>query len=312
MHELDAGHTKGITFVFTQLKLWARLLFLTPRSAGMYIWFADYFSVIPLLISRMFNKKSFLVIGGFDAAKKPELNHGAHIKPFRSFCVKTSCSLATQILPVSKFTEEELFRNTNKDYTDKSQVIYNGTYTNKFKPGKLTKEDTIVTICGAQEEKVLKIKSVDFYLQIAETLPHYQFLIIGPKGKALEKLQNRPKNVTVIPYCSQEELITYLQEAKVICQFSRYESFGLALIEGMLCECVPVGYRYGGTKEIINKNIGYLIENLNVTEGAVAIKKAIVSTDKGTKAREYVINNFSIEKRQAAIIEMIDQTINKN
>jgi glycosyltransferase involved in cell wall biosynthesis len=278
-----------------------------PGSKFVYIWFAEYHSYLVLLLAKFFRKPSILIIGGFDAANDAELEYGAHRSQLRSWFIKKACDLADQLLPVTKFTRDELFRNTRKDYSDKSQVIYNGSNPETFFPADphLRKEQ-VITICGASREEVIYRKGVDFFLEIAAVMPETLFVVVGLKEEALKFVKERKsENVRIIPWCTHDELRGHLQESKVICQFSRYEAFGLALIEGMLCECAGVGYDYGGTSEIIDDSTGYKIPQLAVVPGKKAIKKALQNQEvMGPAARKRVIESFSLNKRRKEILSL--------
>ena len=61
----------GRGIISTGIKLFRQLLFLTTnfwRYDSVYIWFADYHSLLPVLFARMSGKKSYVVIGGYEVA----------------------------------------------------------------------------------------------------------------------------------------------------------------------------------------------------------------------------------------------------
>jgi glycosyltransferase involved in cell wall biosynthesis len=85
----------------------------------------------------------------------------------------------------------------------------------------------------------------------------------------------------------------------------RSESFGVALVEAMLCECVPVVSDRGALPEVVG-DTGFYVRELTPEETARQIEKAIHS-DLGREAKERIINNFSIEKRDEELIKMISE-----
>ena len=46
-----------------------------PKSQAVICWFSDYHGFIPLLLSRLFNKRFIVIVGGYDAIAYKELNY---------------------------------------------------------------------------------------------------------------------------------------------------------------------------------------------------------------------------------------------
>ncbi|NOZ60280.1 MAG: hypothetical protein GXO74_01225, partial [Calditrichaeota bacterium] len=60
------------------------------RADVVFVWFADYHSLLPVIFSRIFGKKSVVMLGGMDAVKLPEVKQGVYLRPFRGLCAKLS------------------------------------------------------------------------------------------------------------------------------------------------------------------------------------------------------------------------------
>ena len=292
----------------SQINLLILLLRWVPSSNLIYIWFASYHSVLPTLVAKIVSIPCIIVIGGHDAAKVYELNYGAHLKPFRSWCSIQSCKFATMLLTVSQFTHKSIFRFIGNSQRKKTHLVYNAIDTNIFRPNPRVKRlNRVVTVCGTNKEKVIFRKSIDFFLEIAEKLPNVEFMVVGLEGPAMKWCQNHnPPNVLITERVDRDTLTQILNESKVICQFSRYEAFGLALAEGMSMGCIPVGYNYGGTPEIMI-NLGYLIDKLDIELGVDAIMKALQTPDRSRKIiRDCINKRFSYKKREKKLISLIN------
>jgi len=294
----------------SQLKLLGMLIYFIRKTDLVYIWFASYHSVIPTFIAQLFRRKSVLIIGGHDAAFAPELNYGAHLKKLRSWCVKVSCNYASIILTVSKFTHEQIFQFISDDMRMKTNMIYNGVDTDQFVPENVEREQRIITICGTNKVNICHRKGIDFFLNIAEFFLNAEFVIVGLKGSAMDwALRRKHNNVTLIGEKNPTELRQLLNSAKVICQFSRYEAFGLALAEGMAMGCIPVGYNYGGTPEIMGET-GLLINEMNVNEAKEKIKKALQSPESYRQlVRNIIAEKFSTKSRQGQLITTLSKLL---
>jgi len=98
-------------------------------------------------------------------------------------------------------------------------------------------------------------------------------------------------------------LLHYYQKAKVYCQLSAHESFGVALAEAMSCCCVPVVTRRYALPEVVG-DAGFYVPYNDPKATAEAIRKALKS-NKGRKARERIKKYFSIKTREKRLIEEI-------
>ncbi len=53
---------------------------------------------------------------------------------------------------------------------------------------------------------------------------------------------------------NHDELQSYYKKAKIYCQFSRSESFGVSIVEAMYFGCFPIVTNVGGMPELVGKN----------------------------------------------------------
>ena len=112
-------------------------------------------------------------------------------------------------------------------------------------------------------------------------------------------------NVEFTDFVSDKDLIKWYQKAKVICQLSYYEAFGLAPAEGMACGCVPVVTKERvGLSELVG-DTGFYVPYNDTKATADAIKKALLSSEKGKMARERINEMFSIEKREKKLVNIV-------
>jgi glycosyltransferase involved in cell wall biosynthesis len=268
-----------------------------------YIWFADFHAVIPSVFARLFGKKLVIVIGGYDAAFDKELHYGAKTRIIGKYSVKTVTSLADLLLPVSNHTLNELLTNYKMNLREKSTVIYNA-FNSQFRCNEpVIKENKVATVCLTNNKKTLFVKGVDFYVQVAARLPEITFQVIGVGGEAKKYLETiRSENVVLIEKVSPDKLKEILCKTKVICQFSRHEAFGVALLEGISCSCFPVGYDHAATKELLANDNGILIKAMDINEAADAIRIALLKEKKEVDfIKSFITDKFSSENRKEQI-----------
>ncbi len=304
VEEFHYVHKKSYLHHFAfQIKILFWLLRNFGNSCGVYIWFADYHSLLPILFAKFFSKKSFLVLGGYDVAYIPELNYGSFNNPIRSFCAKQSIKNATINFAVSKYV-----LNKAKEIEPKANVklIYNGVSFLNSSEDVSEKEDKILTVGVIDSERRIKLKGIDSFVKVAEAMPEYQFTIIGITGKMQNRLGKIPKNLQMIDQIPHNELLNYYKSAKVYCQFSIVESFGLALAEAMFYGAIPVVMNSGALPEIVG-DCGYVLENQNIGKMKGLIEKGInAETEQRKTTQERIMTTFSLQSRKEKILELIN------
>jgi glycosyltransferase involved in cell wall biosynthesis len=270
-----------------------------------FIWFANVWSVAAIIFSKIYKKKVIIIAGGYDAANEPKINYGLMQHPILKYFAKFSFNNADLVLAVSHSTKRELIENTKiKDPI----VIYNGVDAKRFYPKGEKDRDLIITV-GAVNKGTLAKKGLTTFVKSAKYLPEKKFLLIGKHADDSISYLNSiaPNNVEFTGFVTSEELLSYMQRAKVYVQVSAHESFGVAVAEAMLCECVPVVSDQGALPEVVG-GAGFYVRELTPEETAKQIGKAIDS-DLGKKARERIINNFSMEKREGELIKIISELV---
>lgn len=271
------------------------------RSANfIYCWFADYHSFLPALFAKIFGKKFYLVLGGYDVTYIPELNYGSHKNALRSFCATFSVRHAAKNLAVSDYVRKmALERVPEADV----MTLYNGVDVKIGTADLHAKKDPrlILTVGSANTQQRIRLKGIDLFCAAARQLPDYRFTAIGISEGARQFLEPIPKNLAIIDKMSFEKLVRFYQTATVYCQFSLIESFGMTVAEAMLFGCVPVATAVGALPEVVG-NTGYLIEKPSVEKAVAAIKKVMSATGKsGEKAGERVAASFSLARRENAL-----------
>jgi glycosyltransferase involved in cell wall biosynthesis len=266
-----------------------------------YSWFASGHSFIAVLISKMLNRRSIVVAGGYDVANVPEINYGQYTlgkdkRLYADYVLKN----ADIILAVSKFTEGEVLARTKPRMI---KVIYNGINTNKFVPGS-EKKNLVITVASGTKN-VIKLKGIDTFAKAAEHIPGSRFRVLGLSDrdrKILEEKYSSP-NLDLCGHMSQKDLIKCYQKARVYCQLSYRESFGVALAEAMSCGCVPVVTERAALPEVVG-NTGIYVPYDDEKATAKGIGEAL-SSDKGKKARERVESDFSVKKRETELVKAV-------
>lgn len=267
-----------------------------------FVFFADYHSFLPILFSRIFKKRAIVVLGGYDVTYIPELKYGSFSNALRSFCTKFSIENASFLAPVDESLIAEA-RNRVERIRGQVGVIPTG-----YNPEKwycdTEKESIVLTVGPYPTLQRVKLKGIDFLLEVARVLAQYRFIIVGMDEQVKQRL-NAPANVQFIERLSQEELRKYYSRAKVYAQFSLREGLPNAVCEAMMCECIPVGSDKNGIPTAIG-NCGFILKQRDVRLAAQLIEQAMnAPLDLGKKARQRILENFTPLQREAALLSLI-------
>lgn len=294
-------HKKSyFTHLLSQAKLFFVLLWNILKLDAMYIWFADYHSFLPILFAKIFNKKSFLVLGGYDVTYIPSLDYGSLNNPLRAFCAKQSLKNATVNLAVSKYVYSQAI---NMVPTANVSVIYNGVNFENSELETSERKNRILTVGIIDSIRRIKLKGIDVFVKVAIAMPEYEFIIVGITKNMQKNLGEIPQNLKMVGQIQQYELFSYYKESKVYCQFSIMESFCLALAEAMACGCTGVVTDVGALSEVVGKS-GFIINTESMTEVKEKIEEAIKLSEKSNlESIKMIKDNFSIDDRKRRIFE---------
>lgn len=311
-------------YIFSLLKLVFFMLIYGKRAEIYFIRFADWHTALLALFSKLYHKKLVIVVGGFDAFHLPQYTYGVYHQKFRGWCAKYSLKHARLILPNNQCLIEcaNTYASTKPiyggikyfvpDIMGDIKVVHNGFDTSYWTKGNLEKErNGVITVAMINTLRTFYLKGIDNFIQLAAGIPEQSFKIIGMKKAFLEKNKIiAPKNLEIIEFVPHKELLQYYRDAKVFCLLSLTEGMSNVLCEAMLCECIPVGSNVSFIPEIIGDS-GFIVYKKNIEEIKQKVEKALNSdTRLGKKAKQRILDNYSIEKREKKLLELIEILLN--
>jgi glycosyltransferase involved in cell wall biosynthesis len=144
-------------------------------------------------------------------------------------------------------------------------------------------------------------KGLDLLLQSVSFLEGNGYMLhIGGKGKLLDYYMKMAKDYCIDNHCkfygeiARDKIADFYAGLDVFVLPSRYETFGVVLIEAMACGIPVIATRCGGPEEIVTQSTGILIEKEDVGELTAALKYMLQNIKLFNKEviRSYARDNF--------------------
>ncbi|OGG04351.1 hypothetical protein A2W14_07120 [Candidatus Gottesmanbacteria bacterium RBG_16_37_8] len=187
-----------------------------------------------------------------------------------------SVKKARKIITISNFSKNEIIKYYSVD-PDKIIVAYPGVDRKKYKPKRtLNKKDYILYVGTLQPRK--NITGLIEAFSRLENINKLRLLIVGQKGWLYKDIFNQVRkrgleNKIIFPnYVTENQLISYYQEALCLVLPSFYEGFGIPVIEAMACGCPVIAASSSSLPEIVGQS-GLLVNPNNIDQLAKAIEQ---------------------------------------
>ena len=207
-------------------------------------------------------------------------------QPLMRSTIRNVLKDADGVFAVSNALRHEIIATGVVGIADKTKISWNSVDVNKFtniednsfkKENKL-EDKPIVLFVG----NLIKRKNVDSLLEAKKIANSDYYLVIvgdGPQFKKLSKKAEDENIRDVIFTGSRNDVEHIIPSCDVLVLPSFSESFGLVLIEALACGKPVIGSNVGGITEIINENVGLLVNPNKISSIAKAIDNVINDED---------------------------------
>lgn len=230
--------------------------------------------------------------------------------------LKNSIKMADCIFTVSKTTLKDIEKYFNLKIKNKTIVTYNGVDTNSiFKIPKLEAKNYILEKFGINKKYILSLSTIEprknlIYLlkafnDLKEKLDDYILVLVGEKGwnesEVFNFINNNLKEKIIFTGYVEEKDLKYLYSASEVFIFpSKYEGFGIPLIEAIACGSKVLASDIEVFREILkDEDILFSLNDIKDIE-----KKIIENLDL-EKKQKIDISEYNWGKSADEILEII-------
>ena len=165
------------------------------------------------------------------------------------FFLKSKLKKSDLVICVSETTRNDLFKFYKKSLPKRVEVIYNGVDSN-FKDLKLKREKKILFVGDRSW-----YKNFIYSIKISKLL-NYSLIIVGKPLNKKEKKIIEDFNITysILTNISTKKLVSLYNTVSFLVYCSKYEGFGIPLIEAARCKCPVVTLDRPFVREVLGDN----------------------------------------------------------
>ena len=222
---------------------------------------------------------------------------------FRSFFHKTLTLLAlvraATVIAVSKKSAEEIGKHSRAKVTVIPNIVDASRFSiHPYQPGAVN-----IGFAGGLSSPN-HVKGLDVLLRVMSKIKTNFVLHIAGDGPLREEYQSVANQLGVLEKCkfygfvNYNEMPAFMERLHFFVNASRFESFGIAIIEAMSSGLPVICFDNGGPGDFVNDTNGILVENQNEEKLREAIERMMLTylAFKREKIRESVLLKFSKDK----------------
>ena len=230
---------------------------------------------------------------------------------------------AKRIITISN-DNDELVRKLFPDVSVKTVFMRNGYDPERFYPEKLTRDEVLaeydlpplkhlVLFAG----KLTYFKGVDVLVEAARIYESERngeiMTLIAGEGELAKQLKKQAKdlglkNFHFLGFLGVSQLRALYSTADVSVVPSRREPFGLVAVEALACGAPVVATNQGGLPDIINDDVGALVDVDDAFALAEAIQREAYRPDRperGRYAAKYAFENYAQDSLMEFLIDIL-------
>lgn len=277
-----------------------------------YVWWWTW-AFQPLLVARLFGKP--VVITGTLDYPYPIEGRGYKGRPLWQRAIMAT---ALRSADFNVFVSHHEAEGVSRDLRVRGpRCIPHAVDTEVYSPGDLPRENFVFSVIWLEKYSVWRkcaVQIVEAIPLVLASHPEARFIIAGGHHDGYEEVRGAARRLGVEPFVSfpgvisREEKIDRMRRCRLYLQPTRYEGFGVAILEAMSCGAPVLTNAVGGVPEVAGDAACFLPDTDPATIASGVNSLWVDETrcrDLGLRARARAVRDFSFEIRRAALRSLL-------
>ncbi|GCC49906.1 glycosyltransferase family 4 protein [Chryseotalea sanaruensis] len=232
--------------------------------------------------------------------------------PIHKFLTLFSMKRATRVLSVSSHSAEEIEGNINRSV----DIVPNMIDVKRFSLKNNLDDSLQIGFLGSLDSDTHQ-KGLDLLLDALKDFDLDFILHVGGSGRYLNYYKTLTKEYGIESKCqfygfiAYESIPVFMNKLHFFVSASRFESFGIAMIEAMASGLPVIATNSGGPKDFIKDFNGLMVEVNSAFAMQLAIQKMAHNLEKykSEEIRSYIEENYDKENFKRQITEIYQESI---
>jgi glycosyltransferase involved in cell wall biosynthesis len=283
-----------------------------PSDVDLYFVWWWHWGFLPM--SRNLRKRPCLITGTLDLSSP--LANGYYQRPWWHRCLmRYALKNASANVFISARECEGVGRALK---VTKPSYVPEGVDTDVYREGNGPREDYVLTVSKMIYRTNTDRKCIPEIIRAIPLIhaehPKTRFIIAGEKGGDYARIEVLAQQLGVAEYVefsgviSRDKKIRLMQRCKVYLSPSRYEGFGLAILEAMSCGAAVVSSPAGAVPEVVG-DAGLLVDGSSPEAIAAAVNRYLgdesLRREMGIGARLRAETAFPVSRRKRELEQVI-------
>lgn len=269
-------------------------------------YFSQFWNIAPMIVTVHTETKGWKEARNLYKYKKDRTEIlSDFFSPYISFGEKLTFKRSDRLLPISKFTLDQINQVYKVDTTDRAKVVHNGVDTELFKPENFERNNkTTISFFG----RFISVKGLEIFLKAIKIVKNKGYnvkILLGGRGNneyLNEFLPSIKDDAHFFGRIDYQNMPSIYNKSDIVVSPSLYEGCSGTILEAMACEKMVIASKVGGTPEIIEDGDNGLLfksrDSFELAEKIISVIEESMEVNKIMKnGRKTVLSKFDWKKK---------------